>query len=85
VELGDLGFDGLLPLGVCETMCLVFLRLRGPVLRFVCRLEGRVFSDGGVRIFVDILHIFGTNTIFQIRSELLLETIVNVSGRTGYF
>lgn len=64
VELGNLGFDSLLPLSVREARCAIFLRLRRPVLRLVRRLKGGVFSDGSVRIFVDILYIFGTNAIF---------------------
>ena len=69
----DLGSNVLQTLLVCEFWTLVFLGLGCPILRFLCRLEDRVFSDSSVGVSVDLLDVSRSNVIGEVGRELLLE------------
>lgn len=81
-----LDFDGnvLLPLLVGEPDAPVLLRFGCPVLCLLCWLEGRIFSDGGVGIGVDLLDVSGSDIIGEVGRELPLEPERTCQAEKGY-
>ena len=75
--LGLEGLDLLLDLGLAllegKAGSPVLLGLCCPVLRLLGGLEGRVLTDRGVSVRVDLLEVLGANTVLEVGRELLLE------------
>jgi hypothetical protein len=74
------GLDLLLDTGFAllgsEAVCLVFQRLRLPVLLFG-GLERRILTNGSIGLPIDILDIIGTDTVGEVGGELLFKARVD--------
>ena len=75
LECLDLLLDIRLPLFSSKSRSGVFFGFGLPVFCLLGRLKRRVFTDGSVGVCVDLLNIFGANTVFEVRGELLLEAV----------
>ena len=65
-ERFDLGGDILETLVAGEPGGLVFLCFGHPVLCLLCRLECRVFPDGGISVSVDLLDVGRSDVISEV-------------------